>query len=186
MKLSRHNAPNVNAGSMADIAFLLLIFFLITTTISVDEGINRKLPKLCPPNVVCSETINERNILRVALNEKHEIFVEDNLIQLVELKDIAISFLDNNGDGTCNYCKGKSLTKYSDNPKSAVISLQNEKLTTYEFYIAVQDELTKAYYELRDTYSKTILKKNSKSLSIEELNIVKNAYPFILSEAETK
>lgn len=186
MRFSRQTSPNVNAGSMADIAFLLLIFFLVTTTISVDEGINRKLPKLCPPNVDCSETINERNILRIVLNAKNEIFVENDPIQFEELKAIAKSFLDNNGDKTCSYCMGKNLTTFSDNPKEAVISLQNDKLTSYEFYIAVQDELTKAYYELRDTYSKAILKKNSKTLSKEEIETVRNAYPFILSEAETK
>ena len=186
MRLSHHQSPSVNAGSMADIAFLLLIFFLVTTTISIDEGINRKLPKLCPPNVDCSEIINERNILRVVLNAKNEIFVEDEPIQLGELKAITKSFLDNNGDRTCAYCNGKYLTTYSDNPKEAVISLQNDKLTSYEFYIAVQDELTKAYYELRDTYSESILNKNSKTLSKVEIESVKEAYPFILSEAETK
>ena len=172
---------------MADIAFLLLIFFLVTTTISVDEGINRKLPRPCLPNTTnCSQPINERNILRVVLNSKNEIFVEDKIVQLGELKDIAKSFLDNNGDLSCTYCKGEHLGNYSDNPKKAVISLQNDKLTSYEFYISLQNELTKAYYELRNTYSNTVLKKDAKMLSKQELKNVKEAYPFILSEAETK
>jgi biopolymer transport protein ExbD len=186
MRLSRHQSPSVNAGSMADIAFLLLIFFLVTTTISIDEGINRKLPKPCPTREDCSKSINERNILRIVLNAKNEIFVENNLIQFGELKAITKSFLDNNGDRTCAYCNGKHLTTYSDNPKEAVISLQNDKLTSYEFYIAVQDELTKAYYELRDTYRESILNKNYKTLFKVEIESVREAYPFILSEAETK
>ena len=185
MRLSRHDAPTVNAGSMADIAFLLLIFFLVTTTISTDEGISRKLPKYCLSRD-CSETVNERNVLRVVLNSKNEIFVENDLIQLEDLKDMAKSFLDNNGDGTCSYCNGKNLKDSSDNPKEAVVSLQNDKLTSYGFYIAVQDELTKAYYELRETYSNSVLHKNSNSLSKDELSEVKDAYPFNLSEAETK
>ena len=186
MKSLRHSSPEVNAGSMADIAFLLLIFFLVTTTVSVDEGINRKLPKLCPNDTECKEPINERNILRIVLNSKNEIFVQDEIIQLNDLKDIAKSFLDNNGDNSCSYCNGKQLVTSSDNPKEAVISLQNDKLTSYEFYIAVQDELTKAYYELRETYVKTVLKTNSKILSKDQLDSAKNAYPFILSEAVTK
>jgi len=140
----RHSSPEVNAGTMADIAFLLLIFFLVTTTISVDEGINRKLPKLCPPGSECTPEINKRNILRIVLNSKNEIFVEDEIIQLNDLKDIAKSFLDNNGDNSCSYCNGKQSVSSSDNPKVAVISLQNDKLTSYEFYITVQDELTQA------------------------------------------
>ena len=186
MRFSRHNSPTVNAGSMADIAFLLLIFFLVTTTISTDEGISRKLPKTCLSKEDCSKTLNERNILRVVLNAKNEIFVENDLIQLEDLKDIAKSFLDNNGDGTCSYCNGKNLKNSSDNPKEAIVSLQNDKLTSYGFYIAVQDELTRAFYELRETYGNSVLRKNSNSLSKDELSEAREAYPFNLSEAETK
>ncbi len=186
MRTSRHNSPQVNAGSMADIAFLLLIFFLVTTTISMDKGINRKLPKPCPPNTECSEPINERNILRIVLNSKDEIFIEDELVTLPELKDIAKSFLDNNGDDSCTYCNGKGLSFLSDNPKKAVISLQNDKLTSYNFYISVQDELTKAYYELREVYTKDVLGKTAITATDEDIAAVKKAYPFILSEAVTK
>ncbi|GAA3655866.1 ExbD/TolR family protein [Flavivirga jejuensis] len=178
--------PEVNAGSMADIAFLLLIFFLVTATISSDEGINRLLPKDCPPEVNCTTPINERNILRIVINNNDDIMIENDVIPLAELKEIAKSFLDNNGDGSCNYCNGTKSSNASDNPKAAVVSLQNSKQTSYKQFIAVQNELTKSYYELRNTYSLNVLKKPSDKLSKEELKQVKDAYPFILPEAETK
>ncbi|MDO5980634.1 ExbD/TolR family protein [Flavivirga spongiicola] len=178
--------PEVNAGSMADIAFLLLIFFLVTATISSDEGINRLLPKECPPGEACDGIIAERNILRILINDDDEIMIENNVIAIIELKEITKNFLDNNGDNTCNYCNGVKASDASDNPKEAVVSLQNGRHTSYKQFIAVQDELSKAYYELRNTYSMNVLRKPSDKLSKEELKQVKDAYPFILSEAETK
>lgn len=185
MKISRHSAPEVNAGSMADIAFLLLIFFLVVTTISADKVIERQLPKICPPNTDCSEGIPERNILRVLLNGNDDIFIEDRVVQIQELKDIAKAFLDNNGDASCDYCRGLKDHTSSDNPKEAVISLENNKMTSYEMYIAVQDELTKAYYELRNEYAINVMKKSAKHLSKNDLKELKKVYPFILSEAQT-
>lgn len=178
--------PEVNAGSMADIAFLLLIFFLVTAVIPKDKGINRKLSKPCPTGQICDTNINERNILRISINSKDEIMVEDDIIPLDALKDIAKTFLDNNGDSSCDYCNGKKLETLSDNPKNAVISLNNDKHTSYNQYIKVQDELTKAYFELRTQYSLNISNKPSEELTKEELQKVKDAYPFILSEATTK
>jgi len=183
----RHSklVPEVNAGSMADIAFLLLIFFLVTATISSDEGINRLLPKDCPTND-CGGIIAEKNILRVMINDQDEILIDDEPVTLNDIKEIAKSFIDNNGDGSCNYCHGKQEASASVNPKKAVISLQNGKQTSYKTFIAVQNELSKAYYELRQTYSLKVIGKPSNDLSELEMKQVKAAYPFILSEAETK
>jgi len=184
----RHSklAPEVNAGSMADIAFLLLIFFLVTATISTDEGINRLLPRECPPNIDCTGLIHERNILRIVINNNDEIMVDNVIITIDKLKDATKNFIDNNGDETCGYCNGIKDSNASDNPSKAVVSLQNGKQTSYKKFIAVQDELTQAYYELRSTYSLNVLKKASDNLSKTELKKVKAAYPFILSEATTK
>ena len=178
--------PEVNAGSMADIAFLLLIFFLVTATIPNDEGINRKLPRECPPGTDCTTSKNERNILRILVNNNNDIMVNGDVIKLPELKNKVKDFLDNNGDGSCNYCHGLQSENASDNPKEAVVSLQSGKLTSYYQFIAVQDELTKAYYELRDVYCKNVLKKNPKALSDEDIKQLRDAYPFVLSEAEIK
>ncbi|ULC58156.1 biopolymer transporter ExbD [Flaviramulus sp. BrNp1-15] len=177
--------PEVNAGSMADIAFLLLIFFLVTATISSDEGINRMLPKECLTGD-CGGIIADKNILEVSINNKDEILIENELATLEEVKNLAKIFIDNNGDGTCNYCNGNKDEISSVNPKKAVISLQNGRHTSYKQFVAVQNELTKAYYELREVYSMNIINKPSDKLSKEELKEVKDAYPFILSEAEIK
>lgn len=186
--IMRHSKlmPEVNAGSMADIAFLLLIFFLVTAVIPKDQGINRKLPAPCPEGQICDAKLKEHNVLRIAINNKDEIMVENEIISLDELKDITKTFLDNNGDGSCSYCNGNKMSDASDNPNVAVISLQNDKQTSYNQFIEVQDELTKAFFELRKTYCETVLKKSIDHLSKEELKQVKDAYPFKLSEAETK
>ena len=124
MRHSQHSEPQVNAGSMSDIAFLLLIFFLVTTTISADKGINRKLPANCPPGMDCSTIIKDRNILRIQMNNQQQIMVDNEVIELNELKDIVKQFVDNNGDNTCNYCEGDGLALFSEHPNKAVISLQ--------------------------------------------------------------
>ncbi len=178
--------PEVNAGSMADIAFLLLIFFLVTAVIPKDKGFNRKLPPECPPNTICEGEILERNALRIVINNKDQIMVEGDVINIDELKVVAKNFLDNNGDGSCSYCNGVKADNLSVNPTKAVISLQFGKQTSYNQFIAVQDELTKAYYELRQAYIHNVLKTTTKNMSEDELKQVKNAYPFTLSEAETK
>ncbi|TYA74504.1 ExbD/TolR family protein [Seonamhaeicola marinus] len=146
--MAKRAAPEVNAGSMADIAFLLLIFFLVTTTIEVDSGINRKLPPMeeSDQDVV----IKQKNIFTVLLNGKDQLLVEDELMELKDLRAAAKEFLDNGGDGSCNYCKGKKDPSSSDNPDKAIISLKNERETTYKQYIAVQNELVAAYNELRN------------------------------------
>jgi biopolymer transport protein ExbD len=180
------SSPTVNAGSMADIAFLLLIFFLVTTTIASDEGINRKLPRECPPNVDCSKNLNERNVLRILLNANDEILVENELVDLQEIKNVTKDFIDNNGETTCLYCNGKQLADASDTPTEAVISLQNDRSTSYALYVKVQDEITKAYYELRSTYGKNKFHKTESELTPREIKEIREAYPFIISEAETK
>ena len=146
--MAKRAAPEVNAGSMADIAFLLLIFFLVTTTIETDSGINRKLPPMeeSDEDVV----IKQKNIFTVLLNGKDQLLVEDEIMELKDLRNAAREFLDNGGDGSCSYCKGKKNPSSSDNPNKAIISLKNERETSYKTYIAVQNELVAAYNELRD------------------------------------
>jgi len=151
--MAKRAAPEVNAGSMADIAFLLLIFFLVTTTIETDSGINRKLPPMeeSDEDVI----IKQKNIFTVLLNGKDQLLVEDNIMELKDLRKAAREFLDNGGDGSCSYCKGKKDPSSSDNPDKAIISLKNERETSYKTYIAVQNELVAAYNELRDARAET-------------------------------
>jgi glutaredoxin len=198
--MAKRSAPEVNAGSMADIAFLLLIFFLVTTTIETDQGINRKLPPIedqqDPPE------IKMKNIFTVLVNKNDQLLVEDKVMELSELREAAIAFLDNGGDGSCAYCKGAKDPASSDNPDKAIISLQNDAETSYKAYISVQNELVAAYYFLRDReckakYGKTFREletmfedpKTSESTrnKIEPLiKDIQTMFPQKLSEAEPK
>ena len=180
------NTPEVNAGSMADIAFLLLIFFLVTTTIAKDKGIIRALPEPCPRGEKCDVDIYERNVFRIAVNENGELFVNDNPMHMRDLGVSLKNFIDNNGDGSCTYCFGKKSALASDNPQLAAIVINTSPLTSYKYYISIQDELTKAYYDLREEYVNNILKKDIANLTSEELKKVQQAYPFRISEANIK
>jgi len=182
MKRSQQ-APQVNAGSMADIAFLLLIFFLVTAVIPNDQGINRKLPRVCPPGQNCNVDIHERNLLRIVLNGNQEIMIDDDIVSVEDIKELSKKFLDNNGDKNCNYCNGNALENYSDHPTKAVISIQSDNETHYSLFIKIQDELTKAYYELRSAYAQKKFGKTPNDLTAEELKMVREAYPFLVSEA---
>jgi hypothetical protein len=195
--MAKRAAPEVNAGSMADIAFLLLIFFLVTTTIETDSGINRKLPPLedSEEDVI----IKQKNIFTVLLNGKDQLLVEDELMELKDIRKAAIEFLDNGGDGTCTYCNGKKDPSSSDNPDKAIISLKNERETTYKTYIAVQNELVAAYSELRNIRAQALYGKSftemeanlndvnwpgNKSKLKEQLEVIKVEYPQKLSEVQ--
>lgn len=112
--------------------------------------------------------------------------VNEEIVTIENIKEISKKFLDNNGDKTCDYCHGNRLSDASDNPTKAVISLQVVKKTHYSLFIKVQDELTKAYYELRATYAQKRFNKTPDELTVEELKIVREAYPFLVSEADTK
>ncbi len=195
---------DVNAGSMADIAFLLLIFFLVTTTIETDSGINRKLPPLDqlddPPE------IKERNIFEVVVNKYNQLLVEENLTELEDLRGLAVEFLDNGsgeGEEACDYCQGSRDPSSSVNPDRAIISLKNDRETSYKVYIAVQNELVGAYNDLRNREFKRLFPQEGISyveaqntyddprtdLDIREelkpkLDQVKKLFPQKLSEAE--
>ncbi|WP_396151386.1 ExbD/TolR family protein [Flavobacterium sp.] len=201
MGRKRSAPPEVNAGSMADIAFLLLIFFLVTTTIQTDQGINRKLPPIDETNQE-PPPVKEKNIFTVLINKNDQLLVEDTPMDLKDLRQAAIDFLDNGGDGSCAYCKGEKNSASSDNPDKAIISLQNDAETSYEAYISVQNELVAAYYFLRDRecmarYGKTFREleamfddpktKEAQRLRIEPLiKDIQTLFPQKLSEAEPK
>ena len=202
--MAKRAAPEVNAGSMADIAFLLLIFFLVTTTIETDSGINRKLPPT--DEVVDPPIIKERNIFTVVVNKDNRLLVEEDVMEIGDLRQAAIDFLDNGGgtgEEACDYCQGKKDPSSSDNPEKAIISLKNDRETSYKVYIAVQNELVAAYNDLRDrefarlnplagmTYTEAQKRYNDPRTSADEkakmkpkLDEVKDMYPQKLSEAE--
>jgi len=149
--MAKRSAPEVNAGSMADIAFLLLIFFLVTTTIETDSGLNRKLHPL--EDQVDPPITREKNIFTVLVSKNDQLLVEEKLADIEDLRSLAISFLDNGGgvgDEACEYCQGERNESSSDNPDKAIISLKSDRETSYKVYIAVHNELVAAYNDLRN------------------------------------
>ncbi|WP_228852674.1 ExbD/TolR family protein [Aegicerativicinus sediminis] len=198
--MAKRSAPEVNAGSMADIAFLLLIFFLVTTTIETDTGLNRKLPPIEENDE--DVIIKEKNIFTVLINNRDQLLVEDELMDIKNLRAAAVKFLDNGGgtgDDACDYCKGAKDPASSDNPDKAIISLKNERETSYATYISVQNELVAAYNELRnrraqELYGKTFAEMEAnyddvnwvgnKERLKERIEKIKIEYPQKLSEVQ--
>jgi len=208
--MAKRSAPEVNAGSMADIAFLLLIFFLVTTDIATDSGLNRKLP---PIEETDPPIIKEKNIFQLSVNKNDQLLLKANgsdgdIIELKDLRQAAIDFLDNGGgkaDEACTFCQGKKNPKSSDNPIKAIISLQNDRATKYKTYIAVQNELIAAYNTLRDReyqrlypndgmtfveantkFNDPVTEQKEKDKLKAKLIVVKELIPQKLSEAEPK
>jgi hypothetical protein len=204
--MARRENPEINAGSMADIAFLLLIFFLVTTTMNVDSGVSKKLSEKPPPDYV-PPVIKEKNIFEVNINFRNELQVEGERMDVKDLKDAAVKFIDNGGgigkpgeDGTpgvpCDYCQGEKSEASSDHPNKAIISVQSDRGTEYGTYIVVQNELLRAYRELRNrlcqqryNMSFTDLEaaykddKNNEELK-KKVEDIRTAYPQIVSDAE--
>lgn len=203
--MARRSAPEINAGSMADIAFLLLIFFLVTTTIEKDRGLIRALPPDQPENVE-PPIIKEKNLFVVIVNKNDELLVEDEPMEIKDLQEAAIAFLDNGGvprgqDGHCDYCQGERNPSSSDYPDKAIITVKNDRETSYETYIMVQNELVGAYNVLRDRESQRLygwkyteikaaidegIFKGNEDKTKEKLDIIKDMYPQKLSEVDPK
>lgn len=207
--MAKRAAPEVNAGSMADIAFLLLIFFLVTTTIEKDKGLLRSLPPI-DDSQVDPPIIKQKNLFTVLINRRNQLLVEDEEMPLKDLRKAAIEFLDNGG-GTnaagesCTYCKGKKNPSSSDHPDKAIISMKHDRETTYEKYMDVQNELVAAYNFLREREAERLYKKYypdadkvftamleekeknqfSKDETLNErIETIKKLFPMKLSEAE--
>lgn len=194
--MARRETPEINAGSMADISFLLLIFFLVTTTMDVDTGLQRRLPQIQDEPQEEQQKLYKRNIFQIVINGYDQLLIDDNIAEIDEIRDKVIDFIDNNGDGTCTWCRGNQNPTSSDNPTKAVVSLTNDRSTSYGLYVSVQNEVVAAYNTLRDRYSKERFGKPWKELEREEIENpndeqiiertkeVKNAYPLNISEAE--
>jgi hypothetical protein len=170
MRKNRH-IPEINAGSMADIAFLLLIFFLVTASIQHDVGFNRILPPEKEREIV---DIKERNLFEISINADNELLVEGEIIELKYLRKMATSFLDNGGIqkgevGFCGYCLGEHSAALSDNPEKAIISLKTSRNSDYSFYITVQNEIIGAYNFLRNREGRKLYGRSYVSL-ISEYN----------------
>ncbi len=181
MPQDKRKLPEFNAASMADIAFLLLIFFLLVTTIKTDKGITRKLPPLPegpPPKV----DVNQRNVFIVLVNAQDKLLVEGEPAKISDLKRRAKRFILNPNNS-------KEL---SEDPTEAVISLKSDRGTSYDMYIQVQNELTATYNEIRNDVAQRRfdvswqkLKQNDDRAKYKKMiNKIKEDYPMKISEAE--
>ncbi len=200
--MARRSSPEINAGSMADIAFLLLIFFLVTTTMETDRGISRKLPPM--DDLQEPPIIRQKNMFIVLVNNNNELLVEDQPMQIGQLREAAIEFLDNGGgvgEEACDYCQGPRDPASSDNPDKAIISLGTDRRTDYRTYISVQNELVAAYTFLRNREAQrlfgmdfTRMEANYKDVNWrgnkdqlkEQIDQIVAMYPQKLSEAEPR
>ncbi len=187
--MGKKKTPAINSSSTADIAFLLLCYFLMTTTMGSQTGLNRRLPPMPDKDQPVEDIkINRRNIIIVRINSADRLLAGSEPIDISMLKDKIKEFLSNPADdpnlpeketkqiegyGPCQVTKG-------------IISLQNDRGTSYRAYIAVQNELVKAINELRDEFSSRNYGKKFANLTEEQQKIVKEAVPQNISEAEPK
>lgn len=177
--------PEINASSMADIAFLLLIFFLVTVTMDVDTGITRKLPP--PVEDDTKVDFNQRNIFEVLVNSANMLLVEGKEGNLATLKDETKNFfLNPTDDPNLPEKKLEKIDFMGDVYVSkGVVSLKNDRGTSYEMYIKVQNELTRAFQEMRDELS--VEKFGTKYDNLTDpakQEAIQNVIPIAISEAE--
>ncbi len=205
--MARRENPEINAGSMADIAFLLLIFFLVTTTMDVDSGISKKLAEK-PPKDYDPPKIKEKNIFQISINKNNDLFVDGDVLELKDLKTAALKFIDNGGGignplpgeekgKECDYCGGERNPDSSDHPNKAIISIESDRATEYGTYVTVQNELLSAYSELRNklcskkykmTFTELEEAYKDSGRKDEELKkkveFIKNSYPQIITDLD--
>ncbi|KAB2807034.1 ExbD/TolR family protein [Phaeocystidibacter luteus] len=184
MARKKREIAEINAGSMADIAFLLLIFFLVTTTMDIDKGLNRKLPPIDEEQTEQDNKIKKKNIFEVVVNANNDLLVEQEYMELTELREAAMNFIDNNGDGSCEECQGFNDPTSSDNPGKAIISVSSDRGTSYKTYVTVTNELIAAYNDLREGLSQRKFGKSVADLTEEQRDFIADVYPQIISEAE--
>ena len=187
--MAKKKTPAINSSSTADIAFLLLCYFLMTTTMGSQTGLSRRLPPM-PENQqkVDDQKVNRRNIIIVKINSADRLLAGSDPIDISQLKDKIREFLTNPAnDPNLPEKEETEIEGYGKYPVSkGVISLQNDRGTSYHAYIAVQNELVKAINELRDEFAFKNYGKPFIQLTEEQQDIAKKAIPQNISEAEPK
>ena len=178
--------PELNASSMADIAFLLLIFFLVTTTMDVDTGIGRKLPP--PPDPTQKPPdVKDRNVMNILVNKSDRLLINGRLGDLSTLKEDAKLFM------TPHIPDNPNFPEYSEETldllgtvytSKGIISLKNDRGTSYKMYIAVQDKLALAFSELKDELSMRKFGRIYKEITQDQKDAINEAIPIRVSEAE--
>ena len=183
--------PEINASSMADISFLLLIFFLVTTSMDVNQGLARRLPAPIPPDAKVEDTdINKRNLFVVKINWENKLLVQGQELDVKQLRAKAKEFIANPEDKADmpklfeeDFGQPFGTLKYT---KEHVISVQNDAETQYQAYLEVQNELVAAYNELREECAQKYFHKSYNDLDEEWQKKIQKIYPQKISEAEPK
>ena len=185
--------PEVRADSQADIAFLLLIFFLVATTMNSDKGLSRVLPPLPPEDVKVEDIkVKERNVLLVFVNAAGQIMAGNESMDIRGLKDKAKEFILNPMDDANLPEKKDTEIDLPDGSKwvypvsEGVISLQTTRDTNYEVYIMVQNELSRAFNEVREQVAMQKFGHAFKDLNEDQRSAVTKAVPQKISEAEPR
>lgn len=185
--MAKRKTPGLNTSSMADISFLLLTFFLMTSSINTDMGIARKLPPPLPDNFEKPE-VHERNIFVVKVNSKDGLLFNKEYGDIRDLRARAKEFLSNPNDDPNlpekNEIEIDGLGKYR--VSKGVISLQNDRGTSYDMYFRVQNELAAAINEMRDELSTDKFHKKYSDLNENQKTAIEKAIPVSISEAEPK
>ena len=183
--------PAINASSMADISFLLLIFFLVTTSMDVNQGLARRLPAPIPPDQKVEDTdINKRNLFVVKINWENRLLVQGQELDVKQLRAKAKEFIVNAEDAADmpklfeeDFGEPFGTLKYT---KEHVISVQNDAETQYQAYLEVQNELVAAYNELREECAQKYFHTAYTELDEEWQKKIQKIYPQKISEAEPK
>jgi biopolymer transport protein ExbD len=181
--------PEIPSASLADIAFLLLIFFLTSASMDTDRGLERRLPPMAP-DVENKDTppVKERNVFIVLVNKDNQLLVEGEWLQIGQLREKAKEFMENPND-TENLPEKelKTVDFFGEIPVSkGIISLQNDLGTQYGTYLAVQNELVAAINELREELARSKFGEPLAKLSKEKQDAIRDIYPQRISEAEPK
>ena len=187
--MAKKKTPAINSSSTADIAFLLLCYFLMTTTMGSQTGLSRRLPPMPDKDQkVDDQKVNRRNIIIVKINSADRLLAGSDPIDISQLKDKIREFLTNpTNDPNLPEKEETEIEGFGKYPVSkGVISLQNDRGTSYHAYIAVQNELVKAINELRDEFAFKNYGKPFIQLTEEQQDIAKKAIPQNISEAEPK
>ena len=171
----KRGAGEINAGSMADIAFLLLIFFLVTTTMDIDKGILVTLPPWAPDQEQQDVKLKDKNVLEILVNKNDQLLVEGELTDVEDLEDLVVRHIDNRGVDP----------EFSDSPNAAVVSLQNDKSTSYNRYIEVYNSIKAGYNNVRAEFSqKQFGISDYDLLDTMQQKAVRMEYPLRFSEAD--
>lgn len=170
IKSKKIREAEIPTASQADLAFLLLVFFLVTTTIDIDTGLGLTLPEYVPPDQQVEVKIDPNRMAAVLVNENGEVLIDGNIVPVYQIKDLLKVRIASKNDLPAN--------------KKMIVSLKTDRKTVYNVYIQALDQIKLAYFEVRDEYSNAKFGKKFNDLDQEQQKVVKDAVPIIISIAE--